>query len=230
MHNREIKPFAFRVTTLVAIFIFGLPLTIIAHEVGHFLAARAFGYPAHLSYASVYAVYPKDEYEGFQGFVFTSAGPLVNFFLALVGLFGLFRFSKVLERSKWRWIQLWVLTGLAVNGFRGLSKALSPSGSDEADIVERLGLTETIGLVLMAAPSLIFVVFVIHSHYRLGTLRWLFVGLATGGVGVTLWLNTIGPLVLPRHIPESEQDTADNRTADWETSSIAALWMPVFEG
>lgn len=140
MHDGGISQSKHQLLVPLVVFFLGVPLIVVVHEFGHYLAARAYGYPAHLSFAAVNFSLPKSDYEGIPGTIISSAGPLANLMLAFAGSVGLLFFPKDLNASKAQWVVIWVLTLLVSGGGRGLLKALSPAGSDEADLIERFGI------------------------------------------------------------------------------------------
>lgn len=104
IQNFDISRSKYEYIVSMLVFFIGVPFLVIAHEVGHLLAAKAFGYPAHLSYATVNWMSPMSEYEGFSGTMITAAGPLTNLLLAFLGFIGLLCFSKALKPSRMQWV------------------------------------------------------------------------------------------------------------------------------
>lgn len=139
VQERDIRRSKHQVVVPMLVFFLGVPFLVVAHEVGHFLAAKAFGYQAHLSYAAVNFTLPKSDLHGIPRATIAAAGPLTNLLMAFLGFIGLLYFSKALKPSRMQWIVIWILTLLVSGGARGLLKALSPSGSDEAYLAERFG-------------------------------------------------------------------------------------------
>ena len=182
----------------MSVFFLGIPLVILIHELGHYGVARAYGYSANLSYASVHFTMPRDEHEGVPGMMITLAGPLVNFLFAIVGAIGLWVFGRKESFTKLQTLVVWGCSVLLAGGGRGVMKVFSPSGSDEAKVAVRLGFPEIIGPLVMSLPALFFAYVLFRFHWRNDTMLSLIVGLVAGGAGMLTWLTLLGPVVLPR--------------------------------
>ncbi|MCY3566570.1 MAG: hypothetical protein OXH27_10365 [Gammaproteobacteria bacterium] len=195
--------------------IIGFPLAVVLHELGHFVAYLAFGFPdPSLRYASAGwsgagefdALVRAGNIEAasaiaepWQVAIGAAAGPLVSY-LTLIGCilavrrFGPGPFSVVLVVglvTPLRWVIAIPILGLKITGERRTSNV------DEGWVAELTGIPES----LLLLPGLVCLVLgywiLVKAIPRDGRMRVLVPALAGAAVGGILWVQWLGPVVLP---------------------------------
>jgi hypothetical protein len=172
------------------------PLTVVLHELGHFLVGRSFGFPTLLHAASVTGLPETPPFDGEAGGVALAAlaGPAVTLALAALGLlyrtrvWGLPLMATALVRF------LVNLLYMVQQGFvaAGIAAASDPN-FDEVLAARALGVAPqplaAVGALLLLA-GLVFL-------WRQAGGRGFFVLMAGTVAGMTLWLALLGPRLLP---------------------------------
>lgn len=177
-----------------------LPSFIFLHEGGHWLAARTLGLQATLHFRETQVSGRADSSLAVKNEMVSLAGPLVNFVLMLCGLFWL----KTLRRknaSEPPGIWDWVATSLALNAGRGLRGVFSlPTNSqpsDEARLSQMIHCPGWLSLCILGLAAIIVIVLIIRLHPR-GSRLVPFTAIFAGrAMGSWLWMNAVGPALLP---------------------------------
>jgi len=191
LYRRDIAWFAAAVAAV--------PLTILTHELGHFLAGRAFNHPAvALHYASVSSDAVKAGFPPWQLATVAAAGPLVTIvtvlaccFLATryrarpliiaLGLFAPVKFSVGLV-----FIYYW-LTGVRN----------STPNFDEFNVAKHAGISPLIPSLIGAAVLLVGWFWLVRSIPGTERVRALAALIAGMVAGLALYGRFVGPLLLP---------------------------------
>jgi hypothetical protein len=173
--------------SLLSVFLLSVlaaPVEYLAHEGGHFLAARSFGVPATLHFDHV--ALPQGAVLGnLQQLLFIAAGPVVDWIVGLAGLLLVLRRFTPLRLVLAVWLArplqfLPSLIGVDL-GLLGLGGSLE--GADEVSLARLLNLPDhlIVWMELCAAvPLLMLVVLAIPAHQRLSVLCVMSIGVLTG--------------------------------------------------
>ncbi|MET0653311.1 MAG: hypothetical protein ABWY63_12430 [Hyphomicrobiaceae bacterium] len=173
--------------SLLSVFLLSVlaaPVEYLAHEGGHFLAARSFGVPATLHFDHV--ALPQGAVLGnLQQLLFIAAGPVVDWIVGLAGLLLVLRRFTPLRLVLAVWLArplqfLPSLIGVDL-GLLGLGGSLE--GADEVSLARLLNLPDhlIVWMELFAAvPLLMLVVLAIPAHQRLSVLCVMSIGVLTG--------------------------------------------------
>ena len=173
--------------SLLSVFLLSVlaaPVEYLAHEGGHFLAARSFGVPATLHFDHV--ALPQGAVLGnLQQLLFVAAGPVVDWIVGLAGLLLVLRRFTPLRLVLAVWLArplqfLPSLIGVDL-GLLGLGGSLE--GADEVSLARLLYLPDhlIVWMELCAAvPLLMLVVLAIPAHQRLSVLCVMSIGVLTG--------------------------------------------------
>ncbi len=194
--------------------VIGFPIAVLLHELGHFGAFAAFGFPDPvLSYGS--ADWDNEQFDAlmeagdvdaawaiaqpWQEAVGVAAGPIVSYLLMIACVPAVRRFGPgplslvfaigLVTPFRWSWpipILYLMARGARISG-----------GPDEIEVAALTGIPQW-PLILLALASLVlgywFIVAALPRGKRLRSLVPTFVGSVLGGVLWALWL---GPMVLP---------------------------------
>jgi hypothetical protein len=186
-----------RLLPLFLLSVLAAPVGFLAHEGGHFLAARSFGVPATLHFDHV-ALPDGDVLSNLQRLLFVAAGPMVDWIVGQAGLLLILRRFTPMRLVLAIWLArplqfLPPLIGVDL-GYLGLGGSLQ--GSDEVSLAQFLSLPEhlIVWLELFAAVPLLFLLaLAIPSRHRFSVLFVMSIGVLTGWAG---WL-ALGGYVLP---------------------------------
>lgn len=175
------------------------PIGILLHELGHYLAARAFGFAdAVLHFGSVTSVSAEAEATAWQRAIQFGAGPAVTLALLAISCFATARFGA---RATTTAPGFAVGVRSAILGFAYLAARLrgpADNGSfDELNVARALGLP--IDLVMLGTVGLLlggwlFLILAIAPGKRIAA-----VGAAAAGtaLGLLIYVGWLGPLILP---------------------------------
>jgi hypothetical protein len=182
---------------LFVLSVLAAPVEYLAHESGHFFAARSFGVPATLHFDHV-ALPDGAVLSNLQRVLFVAAGPMVDWAVGLAGLLlVLRRFTPLrLVLAIWLARPLQFLPSLIGVDLAYLGLGGSLEGADEVSLARLLSLPDhlIVWLELIAAvPLLVLLVLAIPAHQRLSALSVMSIGVLTGWAG---WL-ALGGYVLP---------------------------------
>lgn len=175
------------------------PLVILLHESAHYLTAGALGVPAHIHFARI-SLPPEHGTPGILLFLVIAAGPAVDAALAVAGFLWLVHRRKPRPHSQARLLD-WTATLLALSAVRWLrcftGTPSSPQPQDEAMLSQGLGLPIWFLPYALAPLALAFLTAVVRWHPA-GSRALPFVCALAGIItGRLLWMNLLGPLVLP---------------------------------
>jgi hypothetical protein len=173
------------------------PVEFLAHEGGHFLAARSFGIRATLHFDQV-ALPDGAVLSDVQRLLFIAAGPIVDWVVGLAGLLLVVRRFTPLRLVLGIWLArpLQFLPSLLGIDLVYLGLGGSLQGSDEVSLARLLSLPDhlLVWLELFAAvPLLLLIALAIPAQHRVSVLSVMTVGVLTGWAG---WL-ALGSFVLP---------------------------------
>jgi hypothetical protein len=191
MNRSRLVHYAFAISLGVAF----PPFLIILHELGHYLAASAWGYAPTLSYGEVRYSRPNPDPNHIDCAIAT-AGPLVEVTLACIGVAGLARARRRLP-SMTAW-ELWTWTVLAGAGLRWFKVLAQGPQSDEASISVHFGQPYYVLPLVLFPASLGIVWLLVDTHRRAHSLRPLAVGAVVGILSLIFWFTCLGPALLPR--------------------------------
>ena len=184
-------------------FILGMlfaPTVILLHESSHYLTARALGLtPAFHAAKNTFQV-PKEGLSERKNFVVTIAGPLVEATLGSVGICWLWRLRSKRRMTPATAID-WLATFFAICAGRWLrcvtGTPTHPQPGDEARLSADLGLPHWFLPYFLAPFSLLILGTAIYLHPT-GSRLIPFASVILGGcVGSFLWVNYLGPRLLP---------------------------------
>ena len=186
-----------RLLPLFLLSVLAAPVEFLAHEGGHFLAARSFGVPATLHFDHV-ALPDAAVLSNLQRLLFVAAGPTVDWIVGLGGLLLVLRRFTPMRLVLGIWLArplqfLPSLIGMDL-GYLGLGGSLQ--GSDEVSLARFLNFPEhlIVWLELFAAIPLLFLLaLAIPAHRRLSILCVVSIGVLIGWAG---WL-ALGGYLLP---------------------------------
>lgn len=179
------------------------PVTVLLHEIGHFLAGLAMGFPdLVLHYGSVSDTAAESGMPQWQLGIQSAAGPIVTILLALVCC------VYVARRGPDRWAiatgivaPIRFLIGVVYIGYALLvwwrGGRMEGSNFDEHNVAVASGLP----LMLILAMEIVFLLSVwVYLFRAIRGVDWR-VALASIGVGAVagllMWITVLGPLVLP---------------------------------
>lgn len=173
------------------------PVEYVAHEGGHYLAARYLGVDATLHFDRV-TLAPGPELSARERLLFIGAGPAVDGIVGLTGLLLLlWRYTPLrLVLAIWLARPLQFLPPLLDIDVPLFALGGGFAGTDEGQIAAALGFSPRQALWLemaVAAPLLALIVFRLPAGRRLAILAVLTIGVAAGWVGWLTW----GPRILP---------------------------------
>lgn len=197
------------------------PFLITLHELGHYLAAKAFGFKPVFQHSEVNfhadATIPKHLY-----LAVIIAGPLVE---VLVGTIGL---TLLLRRHRAEYIGTglvyWITTAMSLAWIRWLR--ISPGGedSDEVKISHLLAEHDSFVQSIMVLPAILGLATVFRIHRQNGTVWPLVTGLAAGVISASLWLRTLGPMIFPApskpEATEPERPLAVRLRGNWAVVGV----------
>jgi hypothetical protein len=184
----------------------------VLHEAGHFLAGKLTGAQPTIHYASVSyqrtSLFMKTSDRQAQKdtvrkrLIRTAGGPIQTFLTSLLGL-GILTWRKIKKHhEKWIFID-WTAIFMALFSlrfvFNFITGTLSGAGrSDEIGICRILGWPpRSLGFVLFLIGfiSALWVLFKILPTEQRFT--FIFAGFVGAGIGYPLWMNVLGPILLP---------------------------------
>lgn len=173
------------------------PIEYVAHEGGHYLAARFLGADATLHFDRV-TLDPGARLSDKERLLFVAAGPAIDGIVGLTGLLLLVqRYTPLrLVLAIWLARPLQFLPPLLGVDLPIFAVAGGLAATDEGQIATALGLSPR-GLIwaelAVAVPLLALIVFVLPPTRRLAIVSVLLIGVMAGWAGWLAW----GPLVLP---------------------------------
>ena len=179
------------------------PVFILLHELGHYAAGASLGVSVKLHYAEVSGIIAKKKLTWQSSVLLTAAGPFVNAALAAVGFLWLHRLRRQ-RREAEPTLRDWLATTLVLNAGRWLRGFTGPPShaqpKDESLVSQAIGLPAWFLPYLLALLAVIAVIATLRLHPPGG--RFLpFLSMGLGGVtGVFLWMNVVGPYLLPLKI------------------------------
>jgi len=182
--------------------IFGVlfaPVAILLHECGHYAVAVVQGHTAHFHFAETITDYPQPaSYSSFLWVV--AGGPAVTALMTIGGLFWLWH----LRRSRLQAAATcsdWLASFLVLCAIRWLrcftGSPTHPQPKDEAVLSAGLGFPPWLLPYLLAPVALALLMVAVRLHprgCRLVPFSSAIFGLC---LGVILWLNVLGPRILP---------------------------------
>ena len=168
---------------------------VIVHECGHYLAALAFGFRPHIHFAMT-TVSPAEIPLARANPFMVAAGPGANALLILAGLIWLWHLRHNRPQEPATMID-WVATMPILYAARWLYNLWRPSPYDEEMLSVMTGLPGWGLPYFLGAVALVIIAWAIRLHPR-GSRLFPFCAAAAGFyLGVVLWLNVLGPRVLP---------------------------------
>lgn len=172
-----------------------VPIVIFGHEMAHWLVGKAWGWDVTLHHDHVLYQRPAEEVPKSELFLFTIAGPLVEFILAVIGCWGLwsFRRDKLAHDEP---IRFWIFTAMALLGLRWLRFRFT-SESDETTISELMGMPPWFVPALLFLPALFVTKLIVSTHRRNRTLLPLLAGVGIAAAVAILYLVVLGPAMFP---------------------------------
>jgi hypothetical protein len=172
------------------------PAFVFLHELAHYIAGACLGFGGKLHYGQVTGIRLTWQSDA----LVTAAGPLLQAGLAVAGFVWLCNLRRE-RREAAPTLDDWLATTLALNAgrwLRGLTGPPSnPQPPDEALLSRAIGLPSWFLpylLALAAVIALIACVRLLPPGGRL--LPFLSMGLG-GAIGIHLWMNIVGPFLLP---------------------------------
>ncbi len=211
---------------LIIAFMFFTAIGTIIHEFGHITTAKILGYQTKLHYGSMTYNYDKvekktlnrnapkgkeldEKVKEFDDLLITIGGPLSNISVGLLGLVIIYYRRKKMSTYEMKTID-WLAVFLSLFWTREIVSLLvpifrefmSPDGSwfsgDEFFISQNLGLwSGTISIILGILGILVFCYLVFEIIEKQKRLTFLISGLIGSSLGFMLWMNLIGPKILP---------------------------------
>jgi hypothetical protein len=206
-----------KLTVLVLLFVFMVPIGTVSHEYGHIIVAKYLGYSTKLHYGSMNLIrkdknYSKDtriEKTDHHSFLITLGGPIQTILTGSIGFFLI-----LYRRQKGKHLKLgslnWLLIFLSLFWLREVfnliisfvSEIINPDGSyfggDEAWISDYLGLNRgviPISLGLIGSAIFLFIFFkILPTKVRVPFVFACVVGCL---LGYYLWMYLLGPKILP---------------------------------
>jgi hypothetical protein len=179
----------------------GCPAFIWLHECGHYVAGSCLGLSAKLHFGETVFTSPKGYITQHENVLATSGGPLLGVILATLGFFWLRRLRmnrNEAPATATDWLATSLLVFNAGRWFRAFAGTpLHPLPTDEAFLAAAIGVPPwllTYSLGLLAVVALVATVRLYPPRGRL----FPFLSLGLGGVlGAFLWMNLVGPFLLP---------------------------------
>ena len=177
------------------------PLFVLLHEIGHYVAGVCLGFSATLHYDQVTGTMPKEALTWRGDALQASAGPLVQFVLAVAG-FAWLRSLRQHRREAAVTMQDWLATVLiGLNAGHWLQGVADPFGYrqliDEARVSGAIGLRPTVLPCLFAFLAVVALLATMQLHPP-GSRLLPFLSMAAGGaIGFFVWIRLAGPLLLP---------------------------------
>lgn len=153
-----------------------------------------------LHYVSVSGSMPSERFTWHADVLQTSAGPLVNATLAVVGFLWLHGL-RAHRREAAPSLTDWLATSLALNAGRWLRGFTGPPGhpqpQDEAHLSQAIGLAAWFLPYLLALSAVLAVIATVRLHPPQSRLLPFFSAGLGGVLGILLWIGLAGPLLLP---------------------------------
>jgi hypothetical protein len=178
---------------IVLAFFFGVFMGPV-HELGHYLAYTAFGYPVTFHYDSISC--PISITNNIQATIITAAGWGILYLVVLASLLFVFKFG-----AKLVYFSPAILVS-GVDAFDTIIDLLGLEHGDKSSLSVELGLSPS--SVYLLALILDIIVFYCSFYFlnksdlsNESKILWLLGTLTAGAIGVALWLFVIGPKILP---------------------------------
>jgi hypothetical protein len=172
------------------------PVFVLLHELGHYAVGAYLGFGGKLHYGQVTGKRLSWQADA----LLTSAGPLVQAGLAVTGFVWLRRLRRD-RREANPTVGEWVATMLALNvgrwvrGFTGPPS--DPQPPDEALLSRAVGLPAWFLPYLLALVTVVAVIAILRLHPPGGRLLPFLSGGFGGIISFLLWMNVLGPFLLP---------------------------------
>lgn len=178
------------------------PLSIFVHELAHYVAGRAMGYPVVMNVASVAGGAELGVDPNYEVAVQAAAGPLMTLILAFSALF----FLRRQPMPRWAFAMAIVVPTRTMVGvvflYYHVKARLSGEvfqgkpNFDEFNAATALGWSPVLLLSIQTALLILYYVYVIH-RYPSGQRIWGSLAALCGGVaGIAVWMMVVGPAAL----------------------------------
>lgn len=195
-------------TCLTLGFIFATVAGTLSHEWGHYIVAKSLGYQVAINYASTYrtgGTYPTPA----DNFWFTLGGPVQTMLTGTVGLLLLFSFRKSFQSKQKLSFRQWCLIFITLFWLRQTANLMVGLGmylftgrlserSDEVKLARYWQLPgETISIITGALGAMVLAVVIFTFIPERQRLTFVISGLIGGVAGYLLWLEWLGPVIMP---------------------------------
>lgn len=181
----------------------------LSHEFGHYTVAKILGYDAQINYAFTQWTSKNNQYNQSDNFYITLGGPIQSMITGTIGLFILYynrkSFNKSIELTFGQWtfvflslfwlrqtanFVIWV-GGYIINGeFSNRPDEIRLARYLKIPIWTITSFTALIGLIVL---TIIFFKFIPNQK----RLTFIFSGLFGGLLGYVIWLQGVGPILMP---------------------------------
>ena len=180
----------------------------LSHEWGHYIVARSLGYQVAINYASTYLTegpYPTSAHN----FWFTLGGPVQTMLTGTIGLLLLFLFRKSFQSRHKLSFRQWCLIFITLFWLRQTANLVVGIGiflftgrlsqrSDEVKLARYWQLPgETISIITGILGALVLTIVIFTFIPVRQRLTFAISGLVGGVAGYMLWLEWLGPVIMP---------------------------------
>jgi hypothetical protein len=178
----------------------------VSHELGHYSAAKLLGYEARINYGSTFFGHGVNRQDSF---IIRLCGPLQTVCTGTIGFLLLLYNKKAFYSSSELNFKKWIIVFVSLfwlrevfnflhDFIRFLTDAGFSSGNDEVRLTEYLNINKwSITLPAAVIASLLLMIIVFKFIPAKQRLTFLISGLFGGFLGFYLWLNLLGPIVMP---------------------------------
>ncbi|MHA2392550.1 MAG: hypothetical protein ACXAEX_11460 [Promethearchaeota archaeon] len=193
--------------TYLGLFFIVLIIGTLVHEFGHYIVAVLFGVPARISYAYTTYFGPLTVE---QRFWFIMGGPISSWLVSLIGItvillkYRHMHNEKVQSISSGQTLSI-VATSFSIRfifnaGWYLINTTILniPSGTDETQIANYLGISPDFLIYGSAVIALVFIIIDLYYIPRFQRYVILIAGITGGVLGYLFWNYWVGPIILPR--------------------------------